>query len=207
MKENIPPLTLPQQSPNGEAATAKAAVDPFDPAALRVSELADVAVEKVLTAVPVRRPKRTEFVRVHPDYVLDTWLLEREGEMDRQIYLVAPGVQHLLLEELRKSRLYVAIDKRGTVFIWPIKLPMDGNDRGRRISETALLGADYAKTAWVKVAWNRDLGGYEVARAKGDLGEPQWPDKSFRDLLEIAFRHYLIDRPDHDVIRELVGEL
>jgi hypothetical protein len=43
--------------------------------------------------------------------------------------------------------------------------------------------------------------------AKGDLGEPQWPDKTFRDLLELAFRDRRIDRADHPVIRELAGEL
>jgi hypothetical protein len=35
-------------------------VDPFDPAHLRVGALAEINVEKVLTAVPVRKPKRTE---------------------------------------------------------------------------------------------------------------------------------------------------
>ena len=54
---------------------------------------------------------------------------------------------------------------------------------------------------------DRDLGGYALFRAKGDLGEPQWPDKSFRDLIELAFRSHLIDRPDHEVVRELAGEL
>ena len=46
-----------------------------------------------------------------------------------------------------------------------------------------------------------------MQRAKGDIGEPQWPAKTMRDLLEIGFRNYLIDRPDHPVIRELAGEL
>ena len=73
--------------------------------------------------------------------------------------------------------------------------------------DTALQGATDAQRTWVKLAWDRGLGGYELFRAKGDLGEPQWPDKSFRDLLEIAFRHYRIDREDHDVVRELAGEL
>ena len=104
-------------------------------------------------------------------------------------------------------RLFTAINKRGTVFLWPIKLPNDDNDRIRRIADTALQCAEQAKTLWVKMHWDRDLGGYEMQRAKGDLGEPQWPDKSFRDLLEIAFRHHLIDRPDHPVIRELAGEI
>ena len=126
--------------------------------------------------------------------------------MDTDAYLVAPEFQHLVLSELRQVRLFTVINKRGTVFLWPIKLPNDDNDRIRRIADTALQCAEQAKTLWVKMHWERDLGGYEMQRAKGDLGEPQWPEESFRDLLEIAFRHHLIDRPDHEVIRELAGE-
>ena len=77
----------------------------------------------------------------------------------------------------------------------------------QRIFDTALQAAEQAKALWVQMWWNRDLGAYEMARAKGDLGSPQWPDKSFRDLLEIGFRHNLIDWADHPVIRELAGEL
>ncbi|MGZ3387351.1 MAG: hypothetical protein ACXVB5_20905 [Isosphaeraceae bacterium] len=93
------------------------------------------------------------------------------------------------------------------MFIWPIKLPLEGNDSGRRIFDTASQIAEQAKTRWVKQVWNRGLGGYEMFKAKGDLGEPQWPDKSFRDLLALAFGNYLIDHPSHEVIRELNGEL
>ena len=112
-----------------------------------------------------------------------------------------------MLPELRRTRLFTAITKRGTVFLCPIKLPGDDNDRFRRMADTALQAAEQAKTLWVKVVWNRDLGGYEMFRAKGNLGEPQWPDKSFRDLIEIAFRLNLINREDHPVIKELAGEL
>ena len=41
--------------------------DPFAPQTIITNAMADVNVETVLTAVPVRKPKRTEFVRVHPD--------------------------------------------------------------------------------------------------------------------------------------------
>ena len=74
------------------------------------------------------------------------------------------------------------------------------------MAETALQGAEQAKTVG-QDAWDRDLGGYEMYRAKGDLGDPQWPDKTFHDLIKIAFRHNLIDRADHPVIRELAGEI
>ena len=205
--EKIPTTTNPALSavsPNGQV---EAPLDPFDPAALRVEGMAGIEVEQVLTAVPVRKPKRNEFFRVHPEHVLDTLVLERDTGMDKEIYLVAPEIQHLVLPELRRTRLFVAINKHGTVFLWPLKLPLEGNDTGRRVFDTALQGATDAQRTWVKLAWDRGLGGYELFRAKGDLREPQWPDKSFRDLLEIAFRHYRIDREDHDVVRELAGEL
>jgi hypothetical protein len=181
--------------------------DPFDPEAIRMDLVADFEVERVLTAVPVRKPKRTEFIRVHPEFVCDRLLVERDTGMEKECYLVTPEVQHLVAQELRRTRLHVAITKHGTVFLWPIKLPLEGIDSGRRVFETASLIAQQAKTLWVKSVWDRGLGGYEMYRAKGDLGEPQWPDKSFRDLMAIAFGSYLIDRADHEVIRELNGEL
>ncbi len=67
---------------------------------------------------------------MHPDYVLDTLFLERDTGMEKECYMVAPEVEHLVLPELRRTRLHVAITKQGTVFIWPIKLPLEGNDGG-----------------------------------------------------------------------------
>jgi hypothetical protein len=211
---NLPPSTPIEQQPSlnndrppGEVKPPR---DPFDPVALRIGAMAaDIEVEKVLTAVPVRKPGRTEFFRVNPspDYTVDMLLLERDSGVDRVAYLVAPEVQHLVSSELRMVRLYTAIDKLGNVFLWPIKLPSADNDRIHRIADTAIQCAEQAKTLWTKMAWNHKLGGYEMSRAKGDLGAPQWPDRSFRDLIEIAFRRYLVDSEHHEVIRELAGEI
>lgn len=59
----------------------------------------------------------------------------------------------------------------------------------------------------MKLVANKALGAYEFVKARGDLGEPQWPEKSYRELLEIAFRDRLIATLEHPVIRELNGEL
>ena len=183
--------------------------DPFDPESLRVHASDGIETERMLSAVPVRKPRRSDWVRVNPDptFCIDVRILERENGMEKESYLVPPEMAHMVAEETRVTRLFSAMTKRGLLFLWPVKLPIEGNDTGRRIYETALQATEHAKTKWVRVAWNRELGGYELFLAKGDLGEPQWSEKSFRDLLALAFATNIIDRPDHPVIRELNGEL
>ena len=51
------------------------------------------------------------------------------------------------------------------------------------------------------------LGAYEVYEATAELPEPIWPDVSFRELVEIAFRERLITTHDHPVLRRLRGEV
>jgi hypothetical protein len=210
------PLPAPEQTPADDAANraqntnGEVSADPFDLQAMRIDGLADVFVETVLTTVPVRNPKRTEFIRVcgDPAYSIDTFVVEIEIDGDREIFYVIPELRGAVPdpEALKLVRLNLAITKRGTVFLWPIKLSQ-GNNRVRRMSDSALQAAEEAKSLWVRVAWDRELAAWGYARAKADLGEPQWPAKSFGELLKIAFRLNLIDKPDHPVFRELEGDL
>ena len=48
------------------------------------------------------------------------------------------------------------------------------------------------------------LGAFDDQRVQGD---PEWPDASFKKLLQIAFRDRFIKSLDHPVIRALRGEL
>lgn len=185
-------------------------LDPFDTERLRSASLENIGVEKITLTVPVRRPGRNEFFRVHPDseMTVDWYVLERDGDMDREVYWVTEEFRGDLLEELKLVRIFTCINKRGTVFLWPARLPASDNRLGRRWHETGLEVAECAKTLWVKMQGKRDLGAYELFRAKGDLGEPQWPDKPLSDLLRLAFKgDLLIDSVDHPVLRELAGEI
>lgn len=208
-----PPFTAspPREAASNGNSTPPAAdsFDPFDPASLRISTVTDVAVERVMTAVPVRKPGRNEFFRVRDDagFTVDTYIVERGEGLDREVYIANPDMRDFVVEELRLVRLFTCISRKGTVFLWPCKLPRDDTSVGRRWAETALMVADRARSCWVRMVGDRDLGGYSLRVAVGDLGDPQWPDKTFRQLLEIAFRGKVIDRPDHEVIRELNGDL
>lgn len=111
----------------------------------RQPECSATVYPQVLTTVPVRKPKRAEFFRVHPNHILDTHLLERDTGMEKESYPVTPEVQHLVVSELRPVRLFTAITKHGTVFLWPVKMPTAENDNLRRISNSALQGAETAR--------------------------------------------------------------
>jgi hypothetical protein len=186
-------------------------VDPFDLDALRVEGLDDIGVERVLLTVPVRKPRRTEFFRVHPaeDYCLDSMVLVRAEGLDREVYLIARPLRTELADDAQRVRLFTCVNKRKVVFLWPARLPeAEATGGGGRAWHTSALEvADEAKKHWVKLRGNRDLGAYEMDRARGDLGEPAWPDQSFKELLKLAFKDRFIDTPHHDVIRELHGEL
>ena len=157
------------QDPN----TAKP--DPFDPQSLRINAMTDIDVEQVLTAVPVRKPKRTDTSACTPATITRCpacYVMERDTGTDTESYLVTPEVQHLVSTELRPMRLFTAINKRGTVFLWPIKLPNDDNDRIRRIADTALQCAEQAKTLWVKMHWEPGSRRVRDAAGQGRSGRP-----------------------------------
>jgi hypothetical protein len=64
-----------------------------------------------------------------------------------------------------------------------------------------------ARGAWVRVAANTSLAGYDVFKATAPLPPPAWPELSFEELLRIAFRDRYIDTMDHIVLRRLRGEV
>jgi hypothetical protein len=183
-----------------------AAADPFDLESLRLSQDfgTQLGVKKLLTRVPVRKPTKQEFVRVHPSpaYRLETMVLELKSE--NETYLVPPDMQQELLSDIVPVRLFTAITRQGVVILWPCKLPgIDG--RTNPWHQTALEAASLAQESWVKVVANMHLGGYETYVAEGTLPDPEWPDLTLQELLRIAFRDRLIDRPDHPVVAQLLG--
>ncbi len=194
--------TIPQETPDVESV-----IDPFDPAALRASGDSGVVLESILTTVPVRKSKRDEYFRVHPgkDYTMDADVIEVESDMDRETYIVPPAYAHLVLGDARRVRIFTVMTHRGTVILWPAKLPVEGNS-ANRYSETALKVAKKAESVWVKMWGDRSLGGYAMKAAHGSMDDPKWPDISFRDLLALGFENRIIDSPDHPVIRALNGD-
>jgi len=182
--------------------------DPFDPSGLALSQ--DFGqqefVKKAILTVPVRKPDRQWFVRVHPD---PSWRLATavtELKEEREIYLVDRPLWSELPGEIVPMQLFTAINRQGVVFLWPVRLP--GEDgKHNEWHRSALEAAQMAMTRWVRVAANMSLGAYDVFEAVADLPDPVWPDIGFAGLLKVGFRDRFIRDLDHPVIRRLRGEV
>jgi len=163
-----------------------------------------VGVKKLLTTVPIRKPGKQTFSRVHPDpaYQLDTMVLELEEE--GETYLVMPHLYAELGREITPKRLYTCITKQGVCFLWPIKLP--GED-GRLNSwpQSALEAAEIGKEKWIRVKSNKSLGAYEVFEATATFPDPKWPDVTFEELVTLAFKEKVINDLEHPIVRQLRG--
>jgi hypothetical protein len=94
--------------------------NPFDPAALRLDQsFTDaVGVKKLLTTVPVRKPNRQDFGRVHPD---QTYRLTPASiiELDREVYLLPPAMAMELRGEFATVTLFTPVNRQGVLHLWP----------------------------------------------------------------------------------------
>ena len=189
------------------SAKTKTAPNPFDPASLRLSQAisAGSGVEKLLLVMPVQKPPRQAFVRVHsdPDFRLPIALLELKDE--RETYVVVPDVAVQIPSEVKHVDLRVSVTQQGIPFLWPVPLPP--NDRTENSwSMTARTAAERAEQVWVRMVANMSAQSYDVHVASSIAAEPVWPTKSMAELLEIAFRNgKLIDSLDHPVVQRLLG--
>src|SRR6478609_3886455 len=90
-----------------------AAANPFDPVSLRLSANEAVLAKKVLLRVPVRKPSKSEFFRVHPEpkYSIDTLLLEHE----RDFFLVMPQMRDAVLADAKPYLIYTVMNRQGVL--------------------------------------------------------------------------------------------
>jgi hypothetical protein len=188
------------------AAASAANGDPFSLENLRLTQdfVGTAGVKKLLTHVPVGKPNKQDFVRVHPspDYRMELAVIEFKE--DRETFLLPLPVAKQLPGEFTMVTLYTVINRQGVVRLWPVPLPTpDGkiNEWHRSAAEAAEL----AMTRWVRVKANMSLGSNEIFEAASTIPDPAWPDLTFQELIRIAFRDHLGSSLDHPVIKRLRG--
>ena len=159
-----------------------------------------IGVKKTLITVHVRKPGRQEFIRVHPEWCLETMMYVDQDE--KLHHIVNPSLYHLLEGELVPKVLYPYINIKKIFKLWPIRLP-DIEGKLHDWNKSALEAAKLAKEKWVRVASNKPLGAYEIYLPLGDVGEPEWPDIDLQTVFDIAFKDLRIDDETHPIIKNL----
>jgi hypothetical protein len=193
--------------------------DPYDYDNVRYTEAEfnhdNVNAKKETTSIRVRKPfNLKEWFMLHPgdEYQWPVAIYHCEqGDLKPEPYLVLPRfAPHFktkdgLRSALTPARLRLAVNSLGTAFLWDMKVSVDG----RASEHHSILAdiADMAERAWVKLDWNTANRVYDYWDASAeDLGDPQWPQQSMRDLVKLGFkRDHVIDCDDHPVIAEFKG--
>jgi hypothetical protein len=193
--------------------TSTEAIDVFDFEAIRIPPNfeREAGVRKQLTMVRVRKPRRQEWVRVHPDPAyhakVATIVLKEDENSKEEIYLVAPRVAEDMADEITLTTLYLAMNRQGDVFIWPCRDPNPELRRGDTAATSRLEAIEAAMTRYVRVQWKSPA--YEISVRDASIveTEPVWPDKPFSELIKLAFFRVglYIDDPNHQVIKILQG--
>lgn len=169
-----------------------------------------VAVTELLVNVECRKPKPTEFFRVNPDpgMARSTYVFIDRQDIGGETYFVMPEARPYIVEHLRPVLLVTCVNRQHVLFLWPIKLPDPDFNKGRQNDwgNSALEAMKAAKTHWTKMTAGR--GAYRVFRAENtDLPEPQWPDRSFLELLHVAFKETIVADQNHPIVKRLRGRV
>ena len=203
-KENMSSNPTATDSGGGSAGSIKKTID-FQ--AIRSRDFANPAeVTSLVNRVPVRRPGGHTFVRVHPssDYRFPVDLIEVPDE--EESYLISSNEVSAALDEVRKPcMLYTAITRQGNVFLWPVKLPRGGK-KLVAWHTSATEAAEKGMKDWVRVNADMELGAYKITVARGAIPEPEWPNLTFEELLEIAFRDRIVSSLSHPLVRRYLGD-
>ena len=181
--------------------------DPFgDLSALRLDQsYAETAgVKKLLTTVPVRKPNRQDFVRVHPDpaYRLTPAAIIEVKE-DREIYLSCRTWRR----NSRRVRCGDTVHRdQPPRCIAP--MARQAARLGRKHNEwhrSAAEAAERAMIRWVRVTANMSLGAYEICRGNRRHAGADWPDAALRRNPQGGFPRPDRGSADHPLVRRLRG--
>ena len=165
---------------------------------------ATLGVKKLLTTVPVCKPKKPQFFRTPTSDEMTFPAMLLEQKETRESYLVMPDVAQQISELVRPVILHAAIDRHNNVFLIPVPLPGESGTRNPW-HESLAQAVERAKLTWIRITANMHMGGYDVFEAEGSLPDPEWPAHDIDALVQVAFRGKIIIGLDHPVVQSLLG--
>jgi hypothetical protein len=206
----VPPVNA-SDTPLTIAKPGESSLDKF-----RVTQSPTIAgVATLQTALPHFSIKEAgDYVRLHPDeenYWSDTYCFVNvpiKGQKRDTLHLIAEALalQFLSSGKIKKFRLALASKPHDVFFLCHV--PTENLDN--TWNSTNLKACLQAKELWTQATSRGDEGieGYKI-EASGDpdaFPEPNWPQQSLGNLIEVTFAGRMIDREEHPGLLRLRGK-
>jgi hypothetical protein len=165
-------------------------------------------VKQLLTHVPVKKPSKTDFIRVSPDtaHRVGMYMITIKGSSNAEdTYAVLPKLIQLIDPKVvAKFTLFLAINRQRIPFIWPVRVPAT-DAKANEWHTSAREAAEMAMSRWVRVVANMARGSYDISVAEAELSPPEWPEEDYPTILDIAFKGKIVDSDEHAVVQQMRG--
>lgn len=151
------------------------------------------------------KPGKTNFFRTHPEREYRKYGLPViEDRDERKVFIVDTSEYQVPKDVARfvtPVNLVLCANHKGQNFVWYFK------STPGTWSKSAASVVRAAATSWVRI--QADMNGGQYLMEHGPVAlqevEPQWPAKTFDEILNIAFEGAVINSDDNPVIRSLRG--
>lgn len=151
----------------------------------------------------VRKPKKTEWFRAHPEYQVPMYSLkiDEQGDKRGELYMVTKAIADLLGEGMtRQVYLVLCVNTVGEPFFWPVAVP---DDKENAWHVTAIKALERAKVEWIRLVAKMSLGAYGLKTTTEELEAPVWPEDP-RKLLNLALEKRGISDPEHELVTHIL---
>ena len=155
------------------------------------------------------------FIQVRPAEIVDgveVWQAtmdmvgfrdEGGGGFSDEILVPDPDILMDLPENavIQRFRVYYCVTQRGRPHLWRVRLP---GDDGKMWPQWEMQhdAAEVAERIWITL--NAET--MPIPAPTQDR-EPQWPDLTWGEVLQKAFKDKIVDDPDHPLLKRLRGEV
>jgi hypothetical protein len=155
------------------------------------------------TNIPVKKPGKKNFFRVHPElsyHLYDVAVIEEEGG---DVHLVSADLQlpDDVLAFVSHVNLLTAITHHGKLFVWYFK------NTDTSWASSAMRVARRAQNEWIRIKADFESGGYNIFTAPEPLHskKPVFPEISPEEVFSLAFDDRMITSAEDPIIRRLQG--
>jgi len=177
-----------------------------DLAALRKTPKLAIKRTQVLVNVAVDKPPKDCHFRAHPEWSLDDQYVVKDDHGAYYFVTYDMRSHPKLVKRLRLVTIAViAIWPADTVQIWPVPVLGQQKRDDHKTWKSCRSAFELSREQWVQLTWSEETQDFTVETAEGITHQPNWPNKTFEELLKIGFAEKILDNEDHDYVRQLRG--